>query len=553
MGRANSLSVSLPAEFVPISGMAWLQDGLQVVIGATYSTDGGFYVAESQARGNFFNASNTDIVAGNPLSVQDPTWLWTLEETGENFFIKHDEKYVAKGATETALQLTTNRSEAIPYSITQSDGTFVLRNTLDGDRYFSFTLTTIKGKLYYVFGNYKSGSGATLSLHLYRYGQATLSLHGQATMPDPGSTVCIFSNDKMLTADGTASATDYLLSNATLAASAPALQWQANVLSANTFSLLNAAGQYLDADLHATNTEVVWTLNDGTFWQGERALRYIPSSQHFATLTSEEAAAGTSQNVWLLPVTPQATQTISGGTLIISGGLSALELAELDWQGATWLDLTACPLPAHPQTFTERPEGQNTLIIVNPDDARFVPNTWDFVVTKDATYTLLTPATLTDRVALRLPADISISAGQVRYVRRLVGDGNWETLSLPFAALAGAEVEVEAVSETDDEAVYFSPVTTISAGQGIIFRPRDNAATEVTFVALNGTLTTATTPPLQGYYETHTITSSSASPLFLLNNDGTYFVRAATGSRLAPFRAALHTTTMHTIRHKNTP
>lgn len=549
---ADDVSGTLPAVFTPVSGSGWIADGAQVVIGAESKSEGIFHMAEATLSGSFIAAQASTGGTPTAITVDDATLVWTLEAATGGYRLRNNGNYVAKGKTATALKFTSSASEAIVWRISEVEGAFRLTDSKDSERFFALSLTAEGPAPHYIFGNYKNTGGCTVDLRLYRYERATLHLGGAAVMPADGTIVTLLANGLAPTAEGVTPAADYLLCNGHVAASVPAQRWRAKVRDANTLALLFPDERYLDAELQPTSTETWWTLTEGALWQENRVLRYLPSQSRFATLTTDEAAVAPGQAVAFLPVADEAQVTLADGVLTVTGGLTAVELAELDWQGAWLLDLTAAPLPLNPLPFTNRPAASNNMVLVGEAAARFVPHEWDFAVSKGTTYTLLTRATLTDRQSLRLPADIVVNSAQATYTRTLCGDGKWETLCLPFDTDLPAGFEAETLTETDEENAVFAPATSLSAGQGVLFRPTDSQVTEVTFVAKGGTLTTRTEGAFRGVYDSLVITTASPDLPYLLRADGTRFVRPAAGSTLAPFRAALRTDGTRQVRHKVT-
>lgn len=550
---AEDVSGTLPAVFIPVTGSGWITDGAQVVIGAESKSEGIFHMAEAALSGSFIAAQPSTGSTPTTITVDDAPLVWTLEAATGGYRLKNNGNYVAKGKSATALKFSATASEAIVWRISEAEGAFRLTDTKDSERYFALSLTTEGPTPHYIFGKYKNSGGCTVDLRLYRYERATLHLGGAAVMPADGTIVTLLADGLTPTAEGVTPTADYLLCNGHVAASVPAQRWRAKVRNANTLALLFPDGRYLDAGLQPTSTETWWTLAEGALWQEDRVLRYLPSQSRFATLTVDEAAIAPGEAVAFLPVADEAQVALADGVLIVSGGLSAAELAELDWQGAWLLDLTAASLPLNPQPFTNRPAANNNVVLVSEATARFVPHEWDFAVSKGTIYTLLTRAALTDRQPLRLPADIVVNSAQVTYTRTLCGDGGWETLCLPFDTDLPTGFEAETLTETDEENAVFAPATSLPAGQGVLFRPTDSHTTEVTFVAKGGTLTTRTEGAFRGVYDSLVVTTSSPEQPYLLHADGTRFVRPAAGSTLAPFRAALHTNGTRQVRHKVTP
>ncbi len=550
---AQSEADALPATFVPITNEGWLSDGSQIVIGCENAQDQSIYIAEAVASGNFLNANKTDYRVDDPITIEQSVQVWTLEASGSNFLLRNAGLYVAKGKTDTSFKLSDNRSEAIPFSITRNaDNTFELSNSTAEGRYFCLELGKVGNDYTYVFGNYKSVTSNRKVL-LYRYEKASLHIDGEAIMPDDGIQVCLFSKNNLLSLNASVDASTYLLSNSTLAASVPALILNTEVRDATHIALLNNAGNYLNDELKMVPDVVWWELKDGSLWQNGRILQFLPNDSRFVTLTSDDALEQDGESVVFIPVADKAEQVLSDGVLSVTNGLSAKELAALDWQDAYMLDLSHAPLPFNAVPFTNRPKDANTIVLINTQDSRFVCDQWEFVVAKDESndYNLITQAQLTDRNPLRLPADINANNSQVIYTRTLCGDGGWETIVLPFDADVPNDMTLEMVSSIDEQQVTFTECKAVKAGISMLMRPIDSTTQTVTFLSLAGKLSTQTAGDFQGNYLPFTLETNQPHTLYMLNADGSRFVRAASGSRLAPFRAALQSDATRSVRHFN--
>lgn len=542
---------SLPADFVPITNEAWLGDGTQIVIGVEAEADNNLYVATGNVKNNFLVADAIEAPSYERLTISDATQVWTVVREGSFIKFAQGNKYIAQGKSPTNIKFTSSSDDAISYRVVpQTDGTFKLEMTNESGRNFVLDYS-VSGDDYrdIHFGNYKNATSYAL-LRLYRYANQTLNVRGEATMPDDGVWVTLYSQGFVPTADGVVPTTDHLLSDGTLAPSIEAQRWFTEVRDATTLVLYDADGLFLNADLQPTSEETWWTLRDGALWQGERVLRYLTAQQRFAALSSDEVAEEQSESVSFLPFAEEPRSTYSDGVLTLCGGFSTQELANIDWQGAYLLDLANTPIPLQAKPFELRPKDSNNLILVSEAASSSVPEAWDFVVSKGSVYKLLTNAVLTDRVPLQLPADILVGEGQVSYTRTLFGDGSWETLVLPFTAEIPMGIEAEKLSETDETCAYFTSTNAIVAGEGLMFRPTDATLTQTTFSSRAGMMSTSLSGNMAGTFLGLTINAGDVGTYYFLNNDATSFVRVASGSKLAPFRAALKADGIRRITHR---
>ena len=185
------------------------------------------------------------------------------------------------------------------------------------------------------------------------------------------------------------------------------------------------------------------------------------------------------------------------------------------------------------------------------EDANRVPEAWRFAVARaeNGEARLLHSFELTDGAPLFIPFPFAVSTGQLRYTRRLIADGNWQTLCLPFDADA---VEGQGLFEAgkalgmDGAALAFGETETIAGGAAHILRTVGTAATDgrltVTFSSKACTVSPTLGYLYQGIWGTNyrqMAVADANESIYLLTADGSTFAHAATGSTLAPFRCYL--------------
>ena len=239
------------------------------------------------------------------------------------------------------------------------------------------------------------------------------------------------------------------------------------------------------------------------------------------------------------------------GYLKITEPLTADELAAKDLGGVTCLDLSGISLPEGATAFRHTPVEPNLLIYVRSEDAGRVPEAWRFAVVRaeNGEARLLRPFELTDGAPLFIPFPFAVSTGQLRYTRRLIADGNWQTLCLPFDADA---VEGQGLFEAgkalgmDGAALAFGETETIAGGAAHILRTVGTAATDgrltVTFSSKACTVAPTLGYLYQGIWGTNyrqMAVADANESIYLLTADGSTFAHAAAGSTLAPFRCYL--------------
>lgn len=239
------------------------------------------------------------------------------------------------------------------------------------------------------------------------------------------------------------------------------------------------------------------------------------------------------------------------GYLKITEPLTAAEMAAIDLGGVTCIDLTGISLPEGATAFRHTPVEPNLLIYVRSEDAGRVPEAWRFAVARaeNGEARLLRPFELTDGAPLFIPFPFAVSTGQLRYTRRLIADGNWQTLCLPFEADA---VEGQGLFEAgkalgmDGAALAFGETETIAGGAAHILRTVGTAATDgrltVTFSSKACTVSPTLGYLYQGIWGTNyrqMAVADANESIYLLTADGSTFAHAAAGSTLVPFRCYL--------------
>ena len=260
---------------------------------------------------------------------------------------------------------------------------------------------------------------------------------------------------------------------------------------------------------------------------------------------------GTKRSRGTTPGDDGLTGTGWTGYLKITEPLTADELAAKDLGGVTCLDLTGISLPEGATAFRHTPVEPNLLIYVRSEDAGRVPEAWRFAVVRaeNGEARLLRPFELTDGAPLFIPFPFAVSTGQLRYTRRLIADGNWQTLCLPFDADA---VEGQGLFEAgkalgmDGAALAFGETQTITGGAAHILRTVGTAATDgrltVTFSSKACTVAPTLGYLYQGIWGTNyrqMAVADANESIYLLTADGSTFAHAAASSTLAPFRCYL--------------
>ena len=260
---------------------------------------------------------------------------------------------------------------------------------------------------------------------------------------------------------------------------------------------------------------------------------------------------GTKRSRGTTPGDDGLTGTGWTGYLKITEPLTAAELAAKDLGGVTCLDLSGISLPEGATAFRHTPVEPNLLIYVRSEDANRVPEAWRFAVARaeNGEARLLHSFELTDGAPLFIPCPFAVSTGQLRYTRRLIADGNWQTLCLPFDADAvegQGQFEAGKALGMDGAALAFGETQTITGGAAHILRTVGTAATDgrltVTFSSKACTVAPTLGYLYQGIWGTNyrqMAVADANESIYLLTADGSTFAHAAAGSTLAPFRCYL--------------
>ena len=260
---------------------------------------------------------------------------------------------------------------------------------------------------------------------------------------------------------------------------------------------------------------------------------------------------GTKHSRGTAPGDDGLTGTEWTGYLKITEPLTAAELAAIDLGGVTCLDLSGISLPEGATAFRHTPTEPNLLIYVRSEDASRVPEAWRFAVARaeNGEARLLRSFELTDGAPLFIPFPFAVSTGQLRYTRRLIADGNWQTLCLPFDADAvegQGQFEAGKALGMDGEALAFGETQTVSGGAAHILRTVGTATADGTLTVAFSSRACTASPTLghlyQGIWGTNyrqMAVADANESIYLLTADGNFFAHAAAGSTLAPFRCYL--------------
>lgn len=462
-------------------------------------------------------------------------WEFVAEEKG-GYAIRNfaTQKWIVadkKGKTDLYL----DDSKKTEWIFSDEGGLFNLLNATDVDFYIGlYKLTTA------YFGNYKGPDTKDLIIYKERQKIAV----EQGAWPADGASVALCSRSMMADSRLQPQLMEgYLLQDGTLANDDAVGRWTFEAAADSCFTLRTAGGKWLTYDLTEGDDAALWRIVGGRIATTEATPRCLSLvGEAFSLLPLEEAEYA--HNAVLKVVGEEPTKETIGGIMTLRGAWSRDRLAAVEWGSADRLDLTAVSLPRSLTAFAARPV--NSIVYVSQTGAAAVPEDWVFTVMRAADAdTLLTRAAIKDGTALRVDRPIVMTEnGMATYERNAYGDGLWETLSVPFAATLPSAFSGETLTAATATELTFEPTDAAAANVPLIVRYTGTATTDRPLLRLTadtGTLSTTTafgSSVFSGTYEPLTVDAATGN-VYLLNAEGTAFVRAAEGSSLSPFRAGI--------------
>lgn len=544
-GRASSASAETDDErvFVRVRSVDDIEAGGRFIVGAFEREPNGtdlYWMSGKGVSKNTKLGSVKDIykeTAPDTLIKENDALLWEfIEEESGDFAIRNfaTQTWIfanKKGETNISL----NESKKTEWVLSEKGGYFNLQNAADEGYYIGLSkYTTV------YFGNYKDPDAKDLIIYKERQKIAV----EQSTWPTDGASVALCSRSMMADSRLQPQRMEgYLLQNGTLANDDAVGRWTFEAAADSCFTLRTAGGKWLTYSLTEGDNAAMWQIVGGRIATTEVTPRCLCLvGEAFSLLSLEEAEYA--HNAVLKVVGEEPTWETIGGIMTLRGAWSRDRLAAVEWGSADRLDLTAVSLPRSLAAFAARPV--NSIVYVSQTGAAAVPEDWEFTVMRAADAdTLLTRATIKDGTALHVDCPIVMTEnGMATYERNAYGDGLWETLSVPFAAALPSAFSGETLAAATATELTFEPTDVAAANVPLIVRYTGTATTDRPLLRLTadtGTLSTTTafgSSVFSGTYEPLTV-DASAGNVYLLNAEGTAFVRAAEGSSLSPFRAGI--------------
>lgn len=551
-----------PVDFVRLHSMEDLRDGDMLLIGAEYEREQGFYLMTTAPLKNKMRAERVAEEAPAKLSGESAAQVWYYRQGEDGLFALQtlDGEYLSE-VDNTNIKLSESRKPVWNAEVA-SDGTFRLWHKSTPDRFVGFYYTLSAGKPAPYFGNYLPNGCDSYALFLYRQMRAD-EYRGVATMPENGARVTLYARGFAAMSGSPAgtlasfNADSCELQNGLFAPDGKMQVWKCRHGGAEgTFRLLFSDDTYLANGLQRADTPFDWCIADGHIVpagavgggeDGQDALRRIyfsPSEQKFCQLTAEEAllqgaaavefkAVGESPFSEYDPVTRKKTLT---------GAWSASMLRTIGWHGVGSLDLTMLSLPVLATEFAYRPEKSNAPVYVSAGAEEAVPDTWNFVVVKgrDGELALWRKTVLADKQPFLPSYAFSVPDGILLYEREVFTDGNWETICIPFDSPVPNGFQAEVLSEIREGELIFSQTEKLEAYVPAIIRYVGNKTTGTVTLTCRSEAGYVESPrqalTLTGVFDTLQV-ADAAEAVYMLEESGKKFVKAAAGSRLLPFRA----------------
>ena len=184
----------------------------------------------------------------------------------------------------------------------------------------------------------------------------------------------------------------------------------------------------------------------------------------------------------------------------------------------------------------------NILIFMSDiDTAKIDIKQQNVVSVSQDRHTLVRSMYLVDRKPFSIQQPIEIGEGVSVNYSRMMPDGGWQTLILPFKPDAVPHgIEVAKVTSVSENGVTIEDTTVIEKNVPILFKYNGRTPVEVTWTGSNQTMS-PTVPivsdKLTGVFEKEDIETNDG--IYCLNSAGDAFVKAVSGSYIDPFRAYL--------------
>ena len=490
------------------------------------------------------------------LDVKQEHFVWNFQKEAGGFVLYSP--WAQKGISlkkNAATSLVMSAYEWEKWQISEREqGNFVLQSQTDVSRAIGLNWYN-ESKIN--FGLYKYSSDNPMIVHIYKQIVNVADLPGEAMKPADGSSVTLVAGQQVLMGDGETAtfndASSYLLEDGTLAYDELLPHWACRHVANDAFMLVNDNGDGLEQLVEGLLSGTEWRIDNGHVVTNESEPRYLVRLKDggLTLVTRKMMAESAVSPVVLLPMgeTPRVEMGKHGVAHLV-GSWSAHRLSDLDWTDIQILDLTEIKLPVQSFIFNHRPNKSNALTMVSEKTKVDYLRGWHNVVECAAQGTNIwkNKDELNDRVNWTLDRKIQVAEGLLTYRRAAYADGKWETICVPFDADVPQGFEVFRFDKVEnDEVLIFKRSQKIVADVPMLIRYIGPAVADdcVDLVLLNkaGELNPSAMDRsgFFGNYVPYEVTVADQG-IYLLNQSGDTFARAAASSRLAPFRAAFATT-----------
>lgn len=533
-----------------IGNTEWLTENGYYLI-ACKACDGNYYLMSSQAKQKEQNKKLVGLpISGDvPPTISAPpaTAIWKLKKQGANelALISTDGSTAvyAKQGDQTNIVLS---ASATTYWETSNvtEGTFTLRHP-DSEKNF----LSIYKESQATFGNYKNYDSNRL--YIYKFAEPLSDVLGEAKRPEDGARVGIYAADFLAEAEEkggltAAEASELQLANGSMAPDLHQGIWLCRHNGTALFTLTDEQGRYLNHELQLSHVKADWQIVGGKITPAsnkETLSILVLDKEQRRFLMADGNKPSHHLPAAFVPIGPKPDSLQNDGVKILSGAWSTNRLATILWQDVNALDLTGISLPNAIKKFVNRPGDRHTIIYINESAAAQGMALGDFLIAKGENgYSLLTASSLTDKQAIAFDRDFQVGEQMLTYTRQAAPGDGWETIVLPFQADVPKKWQAKVLDHYAEGELSFRDTEVIpSHTPAIIRRTEEHGTEQVTFSAKAGSIS-AVQPEaavFMGTYKPRTIASAEEN-IYLLNTDGTAFVKAAAGSRLMPFRAALN-------------
>ncbi len=523
------------------------EDGYYLV--ACKAWDGSAYFMSNQvpSKGQNKKLVGLSISDNLPTTIDAPptgiVWKCRKQSANEIAFTSTDGRTAVYAEHGDQTDIVLSESEATYWNVSSlADGTFTLRHP-KSDRNFLSIYKVSQA----TFGNYKNYDSN--SLYIYKWARPLNEVSGEAQLPADGTRVGFYMQGFVAEAKegGELAATDaaeLLLNNGSMAPDLPSAIWTCHHHGAATFTLANEQGRYLGHDLQLSHGKALWQVADGKIGTagGEEVPRFLvfnKEEQRFVLADGEKPTHHVPAT--FVAVGNEPDSLWKDGIKTLSGAWSAKRLAAISWQEVNALDLTDISLPKQVKKFVNRPGDRHIILYIEENEATGGMALGDILIAKgESGYSLLTSTSLTDKQTIAFDRDFQVGEHMLSYTRQAAAGDGWETIVLPFQADVPKKWQAKVLDLFIEDEPSFRNVECIPAHTpAIIRRTEENGTEAVTFLCKAGTIKAeaAEQSEFMGTYTPLTVGSAEDS-IYLLNADGTAFVKAAAGSRLMPFRAA---------------